>query len=101
MTITLKVAVPLFFQLIAGSVCRQAQVIQPGVNFCYDIQPSAMNPEGVDSQALDMIAGQYMTTKWLTSSTMLSRVESLDGSCYSWLNDDWQATTTCDFDTNP
>ena len=101
MTLLVTASIPLLFRLIATGVCAQNQVIQPGVNLCYSIRQSQMNPQGVDTQVLDNAAEQYLQTRWFDDSTMLSRVESPDGTCYQWLNDDWQATTTCEFDTNP
>jgi hypothetical protein len=86
------------FQSIGVYVCNINQYIAPGVNICYDIEASKNNPNGVDMQFLDMIGGEYMHTEWTDSSTMVSKVEGLDGSCYQWTNDDWQATSTCSWE---
>jgi len=101
MNILVTAAVPLVFQLIAGQVCAVNQIVTPTSNVCFSMTQDAIRPDKVDMQFLDNAAGKYMTTQWLDSSTMLSKVESVDGSCYQWLDDDVNETTTCEFTTNP
>ena len=102
--IAVIVSVPLLFQNVATKVCNVNQFIgvnnvgQP-MNVCFQMTPSVVAPDSYDSESIDMIAGNWMIDTWTTSSTRISQLRSLDGSCTQWnsVEDEInQSSTTCE-----
>lgn len=94
MPIITLIAAPLLFQAVASSVCPVNQYLTPDVNICYEITPSLQKPNGVDIQFLDLTNLQYLQTRWLNSSTMLSKLET-ETTILCWYDDQTTSTFPC------
>ena len=88
-------ALSLAFQAIASSICAANHYASPTADVCFVIAPSATKPGALDAQVLDLAAGEYLETKWLDSTTMLSKIETAT-TTYCWYDDQTEERFGCE-----
>jgi len=95
---------PLLFQSISAAICPADQTTstnmygQP-VNVCFQLTASPVAPGEYDAESIDRIANTWMIDTWTNSSTRISQLRSIDGSCTQWnsVEDEMnQSSTTCE-----